>query len=94
MLDHGWGLGRRGRDRAVNAWTVERFGELSVVFANARVNGMLAPIEELTLDEWHQVVETTLTRTFLTIKHAIPISTRPAVARSSPPCLCTGPSSS
>jgi NAD(P)-dependent dehydrogenase (short-subunit alcohol dehydrogenase family) len=52
--------------------TVELFGGLNVVFANAGINGMLAPIEELTLDEWHQVIETNLTGTFLTVKHAIP----------------------
>jgi NAD(P)-dependent dehydrogenase (short-subunit alcohol dehydrogenase family) len=52
--------------------TVEAFGCLNVVFANAGINGMLAPIEELALDEWHQVIETNLTGTFLTVKHAIP----------------------
>jgi NAD(P)-dependent dehydrogenase (short-subunit alcohol dehydrogenase family) len=51
---------------------VEAFGCLNVVFANAGINGMLAPIEELALDEWHQVIETNLTGTFLTVKHAIP----------------------
>jgi NAD(P)-dependent dehydrogenase (short-subunit alcohol dehydrogenase family) len=51
---------------------VERFSGLNVVFANAGINGMLAPIEELTLDEWHATIETNLTGTFLTIKHAIP----------------------
>jgi NAD(P)-dependent dehydrogenase (short-subunit alcohol dehydrogenase family) len=58
--------------RAVVERTVDRFGELNVVFANAGINGMLAPIEELTLDEWHQIIETNLTGTFLTVKHAIP----------------------
>ena len=52
--------------------TVERFGRLDVVFANAGINGMQTPIEEMTLDEWHQTIETNLTGTFLTVKHAIP----------------------
>jgi NAD(P)-dependent dehydrogenase (short-subunit alcohol dehydrogenase family) len=51
---------------------VDRFGGLNVVFANAGINGMLAPIDELTLDEWHATIETNLTGTFLTVKHAIP----------------------
>src|SRR5262249_38390600 len=58
--------------RAAVERTVEAFGGLNVVFANAGINGMLAPIEELALEEWHQVIETNLTGTFLTVKHAIP----------------------
>ena len=57
---------------AAVARTVERFGGLHVVFANAGINGMQAPIEELTLDEWHATLETNLTGTFLIVKHAIP----------------------
>lgn len=53
--------------------TAERFGGLHVVFANAGINGMQTPIEEMTLDEWRQTVDTNLTGTFLTVKHAIPL---------------------
>jgi NAD(P)-dependent dehydrogenase (short-subunit alcohol dehydrogenase family) len=52
--------------------TVARFGGLHVVFANAGINGMQTPIEEMTLQEWHATIETNLTGTFLTVKHAIP----------------------
>jgi NAD(P)-dependent dehydrogenase (short-subunit alcohol dehydrogenase family) len=52
--------------------TVARFGGLHIVFANAGINGMQTPIEEMTLDEWHATMETNLTGTFLTVKHAIP----------------------
>jgi NAD(P)-dependent dehydrogenase (short-subunit alcohol dehydrogenase family) len=52
--------------------TVSRFGGLHVVFANAGINGMQTPIEEMTLEEWHATIETNLTGTFLTVKHAIP----------------------
>jgi NAD(P)-dependent dehydrogenase (short-subunit alcohol dehydrogenase family) len=52
--------------------TAEHFGSLHVVFANAGINGMQTPIEEMTLDEWHQTIETNLTGTFLTVKHSIP----------------------
>jgi NAD(P)-dependent dehydrogenase (short-subunit alcohol dehydrogenase family) len=54
------------------ARTVEAFGELHVVFANAGINGMQCPIEEMTLDEWHATINTNLTGTFLTVKHSIP----------------------
>lgn len=52
--------------------TARRFDGLDVVFANAGINGMQTPIEEMTLDEWHQTIDTDLTGTFLTVKHAIP----------------------
>jgi NAD(P)-dependent dehydrogenase (short-subunit alcohol dehydrogenase family) len=47
-------------------------GGLHIVFANAGINGMQTPIDEMTLDEWHATVETNLTGTFLTVKHSIP----------------------
>ena len=52
--------------------TVEAFGSLTTVFANAGINGMQCPIEEMTLDEWRATIDTNLTGTFLTVKHAIP----------------------
>lgn len=52
--------------------TVAQLGGLNVVFANAGINGMQTPIAEMTLDEWHATIETNLTGTFLTVKHAIP----------------------
>jgi NAD(P)-dependent dehydrogenase (short-subunit alcohol dehydrogenase family) len=64
-------VANEGQVRAAVERTVERFGGLNVVFANAGINGMLAPIEELTLGEWHQIINTNLTGTFLTVKHAI-----------------------
>lgn len=51
---------------------VEAFGGLHVVFANAGINGMQTPIEEMTLAEWEATFNTNLTGTFLTVKHAIP----------------------
>jgi NAD(P)-dependent dehydrogenase (short-subunit alcohol dehydrogenase family) len=64
------------RDEAAVAGAIERtvgeFGGLHVVFANAGINGMQCPIEEMTLDEWHATMDTNLTGTFVTVKHAIP----------------------
>ncbi|QJC51189.1 SDR family oxidoreductase [Paenibacillus albicereus] len=50
----------------------EAFGRLDIVFANAGVNGTLAPLESMKAEEWSRTIETNLTGTFLTIKHAIP----------------------
>ncbi len=58
-------------ERAVAA-TIEAFGGLDVVFANAGINGVWAPIEELEPDEWDNTVNINLKGTFLTVKYAIP----------------------
>ncbi len=47
-------------------------GGLHIVFANAGINGMQTPIDEMRLDEWQATIATNLTGTFLTVKHAIP----------------------
>lgn len=57
---------------AVVRRTVEELGGLNIVFANAGINGMQTPIEEMTIEEWHATVDTNLTGTFLTVKHSIP----------------------
>lgn len=58
--------------QAAVAKAVESFGALHVVFANAGINGMQCPIEEMTLEEWYATIDTNLTGTFLTIKHSVP----------------------
>ncbi len=52
--------------------TVETLGGLHIVFANAGINGMQTPIEEMTRAEWRATIDTNLTGTFLTVKHSIP----------------------
>ena len=52
--------------------TIAAFGKLDIVFANAGINGVWAPIEELTPDEWERTMDVNLKGTFLTIHHAIP----------------------
>lgn len=51
---------------------VNQFGRLDIVFANAGINGKVAPIEDITPEEWDQTLETNLKGTFLTTKYAIP----------------------
>jgi NAD(P)-dependent dehydrogenase (short-subunit alcohol dehydrogenase family) len=57
--------------RAVSA-AVQAFGRLDVVFANAGINGVWAPLEELEPDEWDKTLRINLKGTFLTVKYAIP----------------------
>lgn len=51
---------------------VERWGRLDVVFANAGINGVWAPLEELEPDEWDRTLSINLKGTFLTVKYALP----------------------
>jgi NAD(P)-dependent dehydrogenase (short-subunit alcohol dehydrogenase family) len=51
---------------------VDRWGRLDIVLANAGVNGVWAPIDELEPEEWDQTLRINLTGTFLTIKYAVP----------------------
>jgi len=50
----------------------DRWGRLDIVFANAGINGVWAPIEELEPDEWDKTLEVNLKGTFLTVKYATP----------------------
>jgi NAD(P)-dependent dehydrogenase (short-subunit alcohol dehydrogenase family) len=58
-------------ERAVGR-VVERWARLDIVFANAGVNGVWAPIEELDPEEFRRTLDINLTGTFLTIKSAVP----------------------
>ncbi len=58
-------------DRAVQA-LIEHFGRLDIVFANAGINGVWAPLEELSPADWTTTINTNLTGTFLTVKYAVP----------------------
>ncbi len=50
----------------------EHFGGLHVVFANAGINGVVAPIEEISYEDWQRTINTNLGGTFLTVKYALP----------------------
>ena len=58
-------------ERAINE-TVRQFGKLDVVVANAGINGVWAPIQELAPDEWDRTLDINLKGTYLTIHFAIP----------------------
>jgi NAD(P)-dependent dehydrogenase (short-subunit alcohol dehydrogenase family) len=51
---------------------VDRWGRIDVVFANAGINGVWAPLEELEPEEWDQTLAVNLKGTFLTVKYAVP----------------------
>ena len=49
----------------------ERWGRLDIVFANAGINGVWAPIDELTADEFDHTLAVNLRGTFLTIQQSV-----------------------
>jgi NAD(P)-dependent dehydrogenase (short-subunit alcohol dehydrogenase family) len=51
---------------------VNRWGKLDIVFANAGINGVWAPLEELDPEEWNKTINVNLTGTYLTVKYAVP----------------------
>ncbi len=59
--------------RALFALVKERFGRLDVLFNNAGIGAPAIPMEELTLEQWQNVVNTNLTGAFLCTQEAIRI---------------------
>lgn len=58
---------RQAVERLVGEW-----GRPDIVFANAGVNGVWAPLEELTPEDWDHTLGINLKGTFLTVKYAVP----------------------
>lgn len=52
--------------------TVEAWGKIDIVFANAGINGVMAAIEDIEPEDWDTTINTNLKGTFLTVKYAIP----------------------
>jgi NAD(P)-dependent dehydrogenase (short-subunit alcohol dehydrogenase family) len=48
-----------------------QWGRIDIIFANAGINGMWAPIEDIEVEEWDQTIGINLKGTFLTVKYAI-----------------------
>jgi NAD(P)-dependent dehydrogenase (short-subunit alcohol dehydrogenase family) len=49
---------------------------LDIVFANAGINGVWAPIDELKPDEWDKTIAVNLRGTYLTVHYAVPLLKR------------------
>ncbi|SHF06838.1 NAD(P)-dependent dehydrogenase, short-chain alcohol dehydrogenase family [Kaistia soli DSM 19436] len=54
------------------ARTLDELGSLSIVFANAGINGVWAPLHELSPDDWDETSRINLRGTFLTLRYTVP----------------------
>jgi NAD(P)-dependent dehydrogenase (short-subunit alcohol dehydrogenase family) len=52
------------------------WGRLDIVFANAGINGVWAPLKELSPEDWDRTLSINLKGTFLTVKYALPLLKR------------------
>jgi NAD(P)-dependent dehydrogenase (short-subunit alcohol dehydrogenase family) len=55
------------------ATVAKRYGRLDIVVANAGINGVWAPLDQLEVAEWDQTLAVNLRGTFLTVKLALPL---------------------
>jgi NAD(P)-dependent dehydrogenase (short-subunit alcohol dehydrogenase family) len=53
-----------------------KWKRLDVIFANAGINGVWAPLAELKIEEWDETIRINLRGTFLTMKLGIAMSAR------------------
>ena len=51
---------------------VDRFGGLDIAFNNAGMVGEIKPITEMSLDAWHEMLDTNLASAFLGAKYQVP----------------------
>ncbi|CAM2966169.1 SDR family oxidoreductase [Rariglobus hedericola] len=59
--------------KAVFASLKKSWGQLDIVMANAGINGLWAPIEEIKTSDWDETLGVNLRGTFLTVKLAVPL---------------------
>jgi NAD(P)-dependent dehydrogenase (short-subunit alcohol dehydrogenase family) len=52
--------------------TLDTYGRIDIVVANAGINGMWAPIDDLKVDEWDKTMKVNLRGTYLTLHHTVP----------------------
>lgn len=71
-LGLGADVSRADEMRAAVGKLIAHWQRLDIVFANAGINGVWAPLEEMEPDEWDRTLDTNLKGTFLSVKYAAP----------------------
>ncbi|MDX2160332.1 MAG: SDR family oxidoreductase [bacterium] len=55
----------------VVAQTISHFGKLDVAFNNASVLGAVGPLPTMTVDQWHETMDSNLTSVFMGMRHQL-----------------------
>lgn len=58
--------------RSLVAATVERFGKLDIMVANAGTEGVLKPVDQLSVEDFEHVLQVNVVGVWLAMKHAVP----------------------
>ena len=53
-------------------YIIQTYGRIDIVFANAGINGVWAPIEDISPEDWNTTINVNLNGTFYTVKYAVP----------------------
>jgi NAD(P)-dependent dehydrogenase (short-subunit alcohol dehydrogenase family) len=61
-----------GEMKAAIERLTQEWGRLDIVFANAGINGVWAPIDEIQPEEWDRTIATNLRGTYLTLHYSVP----------------------
>jgi NAD(P)-dependent dehydrogenase (short-subunit alcohol dehydrogenase family) len=62
----------RAMAKALNELTAE-WNQLDIVVANAGINGVWAPLDEISVNEWNDTMDINLRGTFLTVRSSLPL---------------------
>lgn len=54
----------------------QKWGRLDIVVANAGINGLWAPLDQISEEDWQQTLDVNLKGTFLTLKLSLPLLKR------------------
>lgn len=65
-------VSEEGVAKAAVDTAVGRFGGLDIAFNNAGMTGAMAPVPDLSLASWHEIVDVNLTSAYLGAKHQLP----------------------
>ena len=69
-------VGNEDEVRAAVETCVRELGGLEVLYANAGISGRGVPFQELTIEDWNEILRVNLIGVFLSVKHAAAVMTR------------------
>ncbi|MEZ0390213.1 MAG: SDR family oxidoreductase [Verrucomicrobium sp.] len=65
-------VSQNGEIKAAMAEAAALHGRIDILLANAGINGLWAPLDQIEEEDWDKTISINLKGTFLTLKHAVP----------------------